>query len=102
MEESSPGAPRNDGAAGTSGGLGDVDMDEGRAKAAAADAAVKEEAIKGAAKAAAREEELRQEGLSTGLRERKAAQEAEKTKEEMKGQMGALQVRGSLAEANSV
>ncbi len=78
MEESSPGGPRNDGAAGTSGGLGDVDMDEGRAKAAAADAAVKEEATKGAAKAAAREAELRQEGF----RERKAAQEAEKKKED--------------------
>ena len=32
MEENSPGGPGNDGAAGASGGLGDVDMDKDRAK----------------------------------------------------------------------
>ena len=53
-----------------------------------------------AAERAARAEEEKRFGAEA--QRRKVAQEAEKKKEEMKGQMGALQVRGSLAEANRI
>ena len=53
-----------------------------------------------AAERAARAEEEKRIGAEA--QRRKVAQEAEKKKEEMKEQMGALQVRGSLAEANRI
>ena len=75
MEENSPGWPGNDGAAGTSGGLGDVDMDKDRAKMEAEAAAAEAEAIKAAAEAAAHEEELRKESRRMESEERRQSGE---------------------------
>ena len=103
MEEVSPGAPKNDGAAGTSGGLGDVDMNKDIAKMEAEVAAAEAEAMKVAAEVAAREEELRREASRAAIEARRQAEErARAERERMPRRMGALQVRGSQDDAEEI
>jgi hypothetical protein len=101
-EEGSPGTPATADGLGTTGNLNDAVMRESTERAAAADAAAKEEAIKVESEAAAREE-LRQERVRAEVEERRHAEsQAHAARERMPRRMGALQVRGSQDDAEEI